>query len=96
MWTPVCQNLAVSMYIPGLGIRRTTDSVKYALRFKDVAALDSWAKTHGYEKHKWGRFKATSLRVSTGLKGTQETLAPLGWGGGGRGVPRLNPSCLPC
>ena len=64
----------------GLAIKRNMDGPRYGLRFQSFTALDEYASKHGMgERHKWGRFRASNIPSSVGLRGVNDMLAPLGW-----------------
>lgn len=64
----------------GLALKKTTGGTRYGLRFNSVDELDAWAiKKQLGEKHKLGRFRASNIPSTVGLRGVYDMFSPFGW-----------------
>ena len=64
----------------GLALKRGANGPRYGLRFNTTEAMNAYAVKYSMgEKHKWGRFRASNIPSSVGLRGLHDMLSPLGW-----------------
>lgn len=64
----------------GLALKRGANGPRYGLRFNTTEAMNAYAVKYSMgDKHKWGRFRASNIPSSVGLRGLHDMLSPLGW-----------------
>ena len=65
----------------GLALKRNAGGARFGIRFETVDAMDAYAAKHKLgDKHKFGRFRATNVPTTVGLRGVHQMFGPQGWG----------------
>eukprot|EP00435_Cladocopium_sp_Y103_P027411 s765_g6.t1 len=64
----------------GLALKRGASGPRYGLRFNSTEEMNAYAAKYSLgDKHKWGRFRASNIPSSVGLRGLHDMLSPQGW-----------------